>query len=98
MASDGKVRVLDPSGYVQTKALRLAPRLESLHGKTVGLLDDGLPNANTMLDRIAQLLQETHGVASVVNRRKPNLSAPAPKALFEELKAQVDFVVVGLGG
>jgi len=93
-----QVMVLDPSGYVDVEAVGLAPRVRDLAGKTAGLLDDGLPLADVLLDRIGELLREQHGVAKVVRRQKPNLSSPAPASLLDGLKAEVDFVVVGVGG
>ncbi len=90
--------VLDPSGYVEQEAQGLAPRIGQVRGKTVGLLDDGLPHADALLDRIGELLVEKHGVAKVIKIQKPNLSLPSPGPLLEKLKAEVDFVVVGVGG
>ncbi len=93
-----RVMVLDPSGFVEQETLSLAPRIGDLKGKTVGLLDDGLPHADALLDRIGELLQERYGVGKVVKIRKPNLSLPSPAAMLEKLKAEVDFAVVGVGG
>lgn len=93
-----QVMVLDPSGHVDVESVGLAPRVRDLEGKTAGLLDDGLPLADALLDRVGELLREQHGVAKVLRWQKPNLSTPAPAGMLAELKAQVDFVVVGVGG
>ena len=93
-----RVMVLDPSGYVEQEAMGLAPRIGELRGKTVGLLDDGLPFADALLDRIGELLQEKYGVAKVLKYPKPNLSLPSPGPLLDKLKLEVDFAVVGVGG
>ena len=97
-ANRGQIMVLDPSGYLETEASGLAPRIGDLHGKTVGLLDDGLAHAGALLDRVGELLQERYGVAEVIKKQKPNLSLPSPAALLAEMKANVDFMVVGVGG
>ncbi len=92
-----KLLLLDPSGEIRTERRTLAPRLPSLRGLTVGIIDDCLGNSNFLLDRVGELLGEEHGVAEVLYRKKPNLSAPTPPAIFNEVREHADFVVVGLG-
>jgi hypothetical protein len=89
--------ILDPAGHVWEPVTGLAPRVTEFKGKTVGLLDDGIMQSGVVMARMGELLQEKYGVGEVVLRRKPNLSAPAPKAMFEELLAEADFIVVGVG-
>src|SRR5262245_56693562 len=48
-----------------------ANRLESLSGKTIGLLDISKPGGSIFLDRIEQLLKERYGVAGVIRATKP---------------------------
>ena len=98
MATNGQVIVLDPSSYVETEDLELAPRTADLRGKTVGLLDDGLAHSDAILERIGELLENKHGVGTVIQKQKPNLSLPTPAPLFKELVNEVDFMVVGVGG
>lgn len=98
MASQPTVTVLDPSGHVFQEDVGLARRLDDLAGQTVGLLDDGLAFSDAFLERIGELLEERAGVSAVIARQKPNLSAPAPKPMLEELVNKVDFAVVGVGG
>ncbi len=91
------ITVVDPSGHVWREPTSLARRVESLRGKTVGLLDDGVQDSHIVLERIGELLQERNGVDRTVLMRKPNLSARVPPDMYEELKAQVDFMVIGVG-
>jgi hypothetical protein len=93
----GQVVIVDPSGHLWREPTSLAKRVDSFEGKTVGLLDDGVAGSHILLERIGELLQERNGVGRVVLVRKPNLSARVPKAMYEDLKAQVDFMVVGVG-
>lgn len=92
-----EITVVDPSGHVWREPTGLARRVESLRGKTVGLLDDGVQASHIVLERIGELLQERNGVDRTVLMRKPNLSARVPPDMYEELKAQVDFMVIGVG-
>lgn len=91
------ITVVDPSGHVWREPTSLARRVDSLRGKTVGLLDDGVQDSHIVLERIGELLQERNGVDRTVLMRKPNLSARVPPDMYEELKAQVDFMVIGVG-
>jgi chorismate mutase len=73
------------------------PRFLDLHGKIVGLLDNSKPNADKLQERLAELLKERVGVAGVVARRKITAQQGAPKQYLDELAAQADFVLSGLG-
>lgn len=91
--------VLSPEGKAQTAASKIAavPRLDSLKGKTIGILDNSKPNADKLAERLAELLQERYGAAKVITRRKLTAQQGAPKNYIEELAGEADFVLAGLG-
>ena len=91
--------VLSPEGKAQASAARVAalPRFPHLRGKVVGLLDNSKPNADKLEERFAELLKERFGVAQVIARRKITAQQGAPKQDLDELAAQADFVLSGLG-
>jgi len=91
--------VLSPEGKAQTSAARVAslPRFADLRGKVVGLLDNSKPNADKLEERFEQLLRERFGVVGVVRRRKITAQQGAPKPYLDELAAQADFILSGLG-
>jgi hypothetical protein len=91
--------VLSPEGKARTSAAKVAavPRFHDLRGKVVGLLDNSKPNADKLAERFAELLKEQYGVARVVSRRKLTAQQGAPKRYLDELAAQADFVLSGLG-
>ena len=93
----GSKIVLDPSGHVWAPQPGKAPRVASLAGKTVGILDDGAPNTGYLMDRVGELLVQDYGAAGIVTRRKSNFSRTAPPEMLEELRSAVDAVVVGVG-
>jgi hypothetical protein len=72
-----------------------APRLSTLDGKTVALLDISKPGGSVFLDRLEQLLLEHHGVVSVVRQTKPTYTKPAPAQVLEKLRT-VDAVIEAL--
>jgi hypothetical protein len=91
--------VLNPEGKAQSSATRVAalPRFTDLRGKIVGLLDNSKPNADKLEERFEQLLREKFGVAGVIKRRKITAQQGAPKQYLDELAAQADFILSGLG-
>ena len=64
--------MLDPIGYSGKAEKALAPRLSSLRGATLALVDIGFPNSNIFLDRVETLLKDRYGVAEVVRHAKPS--------------------------
>jgi hypothetical protein len=90
------ITVLDPTAGRRPAAGRPASGLAALAGARVGLLDNGKVNVARFLDHVEAILRAEHGVADVVRRRKPNMSAPAPAAMLAELAA-CDAVVSAVG-
>jgi hypothetical protein len=91
--------VLSPEGKAQSSAAKVAavPRFRDLRGKIVGVLDNSKPNADKLAERFAKLLMKEHGVAGVISRRKLTAQQGAPKEYLDELAAQADFILSGLG-
>ena len=74
---------------------RHAPRLASLSGKTVALLDISKPGGSAFLDRIEVLLRQKHGVASVIRAMKPTFAKPAPSSILDAIRG-ADAVIEAL--
>ena len=87
------IRLYDPTAEPRAVAARLAPRLSSLSGKRLGILDNGKANAGTLMLAMAKILQERHGVGEIVKRVKPVAGPPRPEVL--EALAQCDLALVG---
>lgn len=74
-----------------------APRLASLTGKTIGLLDISKPGGSIFLDRLEQMLKQSYGVAQVVRAMKPTFTRPAPDAVIAKfIDAKCDAVIEAL--
>jgi hypothetical protein len=93
------IRILDPTlgGSPSTVAMPRAPRPAALSGVTLGLLANGKSNGMALLDRIAVLLRERHGVADVVRVAKTNASAPVPQEDADVLAKHCGIVVTAIG-
>ena len=86
--------VLDPTAEIEVSTREPNARLDTLEGKTVGLLDISKPRGNIFLDRIQELL-EPDGVR-VLRFMKPTFSKPAPVDLRHEIATQCDAVIEAL--
>ena len=62
-----------------------APRLDTLAGKTLGLLDISKPGGSLFLDHLERLLLERYEVMRIVRVMKPTFSKPAPDEIVEKL-------------
>jgi hypothetical protein len=68
--------VLDPTSEEAVATSHRAPRLPSLAGRTVGLLDNGKLRVHELLNDLETLLRTEHGVAEVLRFTKPDASRP----------------------
>ena len=74
-----------------------APRLFSLAGASIGLIDDSKRNADVLLEELAEVLRNRYEIRDVRWLRKPSASRPADPAELQELVSSVDAVVVAIG-
>ena len=90
------IRVLNPTSESTVVALEPAPRLQSLEGKTVGLISNGKEGTAGFFAHVDRLLRERYGVAEVILRTKSNYSAPAEEEIIDEAR-NWDLAITGLG-
>lgn len=90
------ITVLDPTPGQAAPAARMAPALDTLEGRTVGLLDNGKFNVIHFLDHVEDILRSRYGVTEVVRRRKPNQNAPVTPAMLADL-LECDAVLSAVG-
>ncbi len=87
--------IVNPMNETPQRASGAASRLNTLAGKTLGLLDISKPGGSVFLDRIERLFQERYGVARVVRVVKPTFTKRAPGEVIEQLSG-VDAVIEAL--
>jgi len=85
--------LLNPIGYGGKAQKSLAPRLASLQGKTIALVDIGFPNSNVFLDRIETLLKERYGVTTVVRHAKPSPTRMAKPEVRKDILSRCHGVI-----
>ena len=89
-------RVLDPTPEKAPPAGRLAPRLDTLEGKTIGFISNGKEGTKGFFGHLDRVLREEYGVARVVSRTKSNSSAPADPPIVAAIPSWAA-VISGLG-
>lgn len=91
------IKFLDPRSTMNPKDRPLVPGLDSLEGKTIGIIDNGQSNSTNMFQELAKLVQQRLDVKQVIFKTKPTHMQGAPKALMEEVVNRCDAVITGLG-
>ena len=86
--------MLDPTAELKPSQRQILPRLSSLEGATVGLLDISKPRGKEFLDEIEKHLV---GLGATVKRyTKPTFTRTAPVELSQKISVECDAVIVGL--
>ena len=86
--------LLEPTAELAPTERQLVPRLQSLEGATIGLLDISKPRGKEFLDEIETLLL---GKGARVNRyMKPTFARIAPRQLSQKISSECDAVIEGL--
>lgn len=90
----GDRTLLDPTSEQRRAMRERLPRLESLDGRTVGLLDISKARGDVFLDRLEEKLRGAG--AEVLRFRKPTFTKPAPVDLRQEIATRCDAVIEAL--
>ena len=110
MATLLRSAVLNPEGYRTVKAAgeetdrsrsftSLAPRLDSLNGKTIYLVDTGFGGSGRFLDRMQEWFAKRMPSVTTVRRRKTgNIFRDDTKDLWAEIKDKGHAAILGVAG
>jgi hypothetical protein len=90
------MEIFDPTVRLADAVLP-APRLISLRGKRLGILDNSKEKADIFLGALVEQLVKRASLADVVQRRKPSYSRMAPPTLIDELRQRCDGVITAMG-
>ena len=98
-AGEEQITVLSPRGQpppIQLK--RMAPRLDSLDGKTVYLVNDGYLGTDILLGEVQSWFKANMPEVATVYKRKAGRGFTAEDpALWAEIKEKADAVIMGMG-
>jgi len=91
------MKLVDPTVSGRQSNHRRAPALDSLEGKTIGLLSNRKLNADLLLQETAACLQRRHGGRILPMAHKLNPSAPAPGETLTNLSPECDYLLTATG-
>jgi hypothetical protein len=87
---------MTPVGKVVKQEFDLAPRVQTLDGLVLGLLDNNKWNAQRLLRQLQDELTAKYKLKEVIYLRKPYFSRPAFPEMIEQLATGADVVVTAL--
>ncbi len=92
------MKLVDPTAKDQIQQNQMAPRLEDLEKKRIGILINGKANSKELLLKTALLFIEHHDCEIVEEfRYKTNAGAPADHEAIKALASQSDFLLTANG-
>lgn len=93
------VRLADGSKPGSGSFRSLAPRLDTLHGKTVYLVDTGFGGSGKFLDQVQAWFAEKMPSVTTVRRKKTgNIFRDDTKDVWTEIKEKGDAAILGVAG
>ncbi|MDB5811493.1 MAG: hypothetical protein JWN94_3615 [Betaproteobacteria bacterium] len=96
MQADATVVIVDPAAELEIKTHPVAPRLNSLRGTRIAVIDNTKHMANRFLDATRVLLEERYHVGGFEYYRKTSASVPTPPDVLNRLTASCDAVIHGV--
>lgn len=93
-----KITVLSPLGKPPAiQLLAMAPRMKSLDGKTIYIVDDGYVGGDVLLKEIVAWFDRNMPNVHAVYRRKAGGFTAEDPALWAEIKEKGDAMIMGMG-
>ena len=94
MPATRTVKLVSPIGQRAAAPVKLAPRLSSLRGKSIGFIDNMKPNANLFLQYIEEMIRAEYPDVRTQTVRKNFTSS---KLIADQLEGKVDALVNAWG-
>jgi len=95
---DPILTVLNPLGTPPPiKLLPMAPRLDTIKGKTIYIVNDGYPGSNILLGELKTVMEERHPDTEFIYRDKPGGMGGKIQELWDEINEKGDAMILALG-
>ena len=92
------MKLVDPTAKDQIQQNQMAPRLEGLEKKRIGILVNGKANSKELLLKTARLFEKHHNCEIVEEfQYKTNAGAPADHESLQALASKSDFLLTANG-
>ena len=92
-AAKGRLRLVHPAAEDQPVQYQLAPRLASLEGATIGLIDNRKRHSDVFLGRLQELLTQRYGVAGFQYYTKIGASVATPEDVMADMTQNCDAMI-----
>ena len=89
--------VYDPRGILEAEAKPLAPRISSLEGLRLGVLNNSKWNSGSLLRKAVSMLEENETFSEVHFYKKESFSKTATPDLIDQIAEENDAVVTAIG-
>jgi len=97
MAQSNEYVLVNPTTQAIAAPFDGAPRLPSLEGTRLGIIDDSKRNADALLEELVDLLRTRYEISGVTWHRKPSASRPAAPKAIQDLARDCDAVIIAIG-
>ena len=97
MATMTRLEVLDPTVQPIPEHAVIAARPDTLDGASIGLLANGKPNSEELLEMVREVLADRYEFGEVIARNKGNASRPCPGDILDDLVERCDVVITASG-
>ncbi len=91
------LEILDPTAGPAKGKVTMAPRTGTLDGQTLGVIWNGRPYGDKVINAVVDLLRQKYSFETVVFRKKPFIGNVVPKEIQEEMIKTCDIVITGVG-
>lgn len=89
---------LNPKGSPPpVKLIPMAPRLDTIHGKTIYLVDTGFMSGGVLLEQMQVWFQKNYPDVTVVFRKKAGAYMEDDPPLWKEIKANGNAAIMAIG-
>ena len=97
-AADEVITVLNPMGTPPPiQAKQMAPRLDTIEGKTIYIVNDGYPGSNILCAELEKGFKETYPNTTFIYRDKQAGMGGQDEALWAEMEEKADAMIIPLG-
>ena len=90
-----EITVLSPVGINRVGTRAISPRLTSLDGIRLGILNNNKPNSLALQQHVAELIGGQVALGGLVTKQKPNAAIGAEK--LDEYAREVGAVITAIG-
>ncbi len=92
------ITVLNPAGSPSpTPLIPMAPRLNTLEGKTIYIVDVMYPLTHQLFEEIQKVMSERYPKTNWVVKSKAGTYFDNDQKLWEEIKAKAQGMIIGVG-